>query len=108
VNIKDKDPNNNEIEKIESRHILDPISAADFSLIHFNCMISKEGNRKYRTTSSPLFELNKKIIDQINNIMIDLFPDYYKAASFAKLMYERSKEESLNDRNSNSDIQIHK
>jgi hypothetical protein len=40
--------------------------------------------------------------------MIDLSPDHYKAASVAKIRYERPKEELLNDINSNSDNQIHK
>ncbi len=75
------------------------MSAADFSLKRFHYLGSKEGHIKSRTTSSPSYELNQEGIDQINNILIELFPNHYYQASFAKSEYEKPKEESLNAKN---------
>jgi hypothetical protein len=97
--IEVKDPDKNEIEKKEAKHILDPMSAADFSLRRFYYISSKEGNIKYRTNSNPLYELNQKIIDDINNILKEKYPNYYSQALLIRSGYlGRPKEGSLKDR----------
>jgi len=94
--IKVDDLNENEIKNQELIHILDPMSSSDFTLKRFYALSSKEEYKKYRTTSNPLYEIKQHTIDQIQNILIDSFPDYYKLASFTKLRYENPKEESMN------------
>ena len=96
--IKIDDPHKSEFEKEELIHIVDPMSTDDFWLRRFYYLTSKECEFKYKTTSSPLYEINQDLADQIDKILIELFPNYYKIASLAKLAYEKPKEESVSNK----------
>lgn len=82
--------------------ISDPMTADDFRFKRLMHMASEEANIKYKTTSYPSYELKQDLIDQINNILKEKYPNYYgKALDTRTEYFGRPKEGSLEDRRFN-------
>ncbi len=82
-----------------SNPITDPMSASDFCFRRFLYLTSDQAYINFRTTSSPSYELNRKLFVQINTMLKEIYPNYYEMSEITRRDFLNSpKEDSLEDR----------